>query len=83
MSEPWGRPSVKVLEGPIESLTRTLAVRYLKQEDSHSVKRRGSPIFVIFIRNPVRHARSYTHLMLKKVAMMRRRWVDGNPSEMN
>ena len=53
-TEPCGRPSLKVLEGPMEPFTRTLAVRFMNQEDGHSVKRRGTPIFDIFIRSPIR-----------------------------
>ena len=34
----WGRPSLKVLVGPMEPFTHTLAVRFMNQEDSHSVK---------------------------------------------
>ena len=37
MMEPWGRPSLKVLEGPMEPFTRTLAVHFMNQEDSNSV----------------------------------------------
>ena len=52
-TETWGRPSLKVIERPMEPFTRTLAVRFMNQEDSHTVKRRGAPIFNIFIRRPV------------------------------
>ena len=38
----------------MEPFTRTLAVRLMNQEDSHSVKRRGTPNFNIFIWSPVR-----------------------------
>ena len=75
-TEPWVRSFQKVLEGPMEQLTRTLAVRFMNQEDRHSVKRHGAPIFDIFIRCPVRQTRSYARLKSKKVAMVRRRWVD-------
>ena len=74
--EPWGRPSMKVLERPMEPFTRTLVVRLMNQEDSHSVKRRGMPIFDIFIRSPVRQTRSYALLKSKKEAMVRQRCVD-------
>ena len=69
-TEPWGRHSLKVLEGPMEQFTCTLAVRFMNREDSHSVKRQGMPIFDIFIRSPVLQMRSYTRLMSKKVAMV-------------
>ena len=36
--EMCGRPSLKVLEGPMEQFTRTLAVRSMTHKDSHSVK---------------------------------------------
>ena len=39
--EPWGRPSLKVLEGRVEPFSRTLAVRFMNQEDRHSVKQRS------------------------------------------
>ena len=82
-TEPWGRPLLKVLEGPMEPFTHTLAVRLMDQDDSHSVKRRGTPIFDIFIRSPARQTRSHDRLKLKKVAMVHHRWIDWNPSEMN
>ena len=44
-------PSLKVLEGPMEPFTRTLAVHFVNQEDSHSVRRRGTSIFDIIIRS--------------------------------
>ena len=36
--EPWGRPSLKVLDGTMEPFTHTLAVWFMNEEDSHSVK---------------------------------------------
>ena len=75
-TEPWERPSLTVPEGPMESYTRILAVRFMKQEDSLSVERRGTPIFDIFIRNPERQTLSYARLKSKIVAMLRRLWVD-------
>ena len=39
--EPWVRPSLEVMERPMEPFTRTLAVRFMNQQDSHSVKRQG------------------------------------------
>ena len=74
--EPRGRHTLKVLEGCLKPLSRTPAVRFINQEDSHSVKRWGTPIFDIFVRIPVRQARSYVQLKSKNVAMVRRRWVD-------
>ena len=67
---------MKVLEGPMEHFTRTLALRSMNQAYSHSVKRWGTPIFDIFIRSPVRHTRSYARLKSKKVAMVHWRWAD-------
>ena len=37
------RPSLNVLEGPMEPFTRTLAVPFMNQEDSHSVRRWERP----------------------------------------
>ena len=37
-----------------ESFIHTLAVRFMSQEDNHSVYRRKTSIFDIFIRSPVR-----------------------------
>ena len=62
MWETWGRPSLKVIEGPMEPRTRTLAVRFMSQEDNHSVIRQGTPIFDIFTRSPERQTRSYERL---------------------
>ena len=67
----------------MEPITRTLAAQFMSHGDGHSLKRRGTPIFDIFIRSPVRQTRSYARLKSKKVAMVRRRWVDWSPSEMN
>ena len=67
--EPWGRPS--------------LNVRFMNQEVCHSVKKRGTPIFSIFTRSPVRLTRLYSQLKSKKVSMVHRRWVDWSPSGMN
>ena len=44
-TKPWGRPSLIIVEGPMEMFTCTLAVRFMKQVDSHSVKQRGMTIF--------------------------------------
>ena len=38
MTETWVRPSLKVLEGPMGLFSRSLAVRFMSQEDRHSVK---------------------------------------------
>ena len=42
MTEPWGRPYLKVLEGPIEPFTHTLSVSFMDQEDSHSEAKRNA-----------------------------------------
>ena len=52
----------------MESFTRTLAVRFINQEDSHSLMRRGKQIFDIFIKNPVRQTQSCARQRSKKVA---------------
>ena len=76
---PWGRPSLIVIEWPMEPFTHTPAVRFAKQEDSQTVMRRSSPIFYIFIRSPVLQTRSYARIKSKKVAMVHRRRDDWNP----
>ena len=60
----------------MEPFTLTLAALLTNQEDNHSVKRRETTIFDIFIRSPVRKTRSYARLKSKKVAIVRRRWID-------
>ena len=57
--KPWDRPSMKVLEGPMELFTRTLVLQFINQKDSHSVKRLGTPIFDIFNTHRVRQTRPY------------------------
>ena len=52
-----GRHSLKDQEGPMEPFIRTLTVRFMNQEDSHSVKRLGTLIYEIFKRSPVRQTR--------------------------
>ena len=74
--EPWSKPSLKVQEEPLDPFTRTLAALFMNHEDSHSVKRRRTHIFEIFITSPVLKTRSYARLKSKKVAMVRRRWAD-------
>ena len=73
---PMGKPSLKVLEGPMEPFARTLAMRFMNQENRNSVKRRGTPIFDIFVTSHVRQTRAYARLKSKKVAMVSRHWVD-------
>ena len=75
-TEPWGRPSMKVIVGPMEPFTRTLAVRFMNLEDIHPVKRRGTTIFDIFMMSTERQTRSYAQLMSKNVVIVRRRWAD-------
>ena len=38
MDEALDRPSLQAIEGPMEPFTRTMAVLFMNQEDSHSVK---------------------------------------------
>ena len=70
-TELWGRPFLKVVEGPVEPFTRTLAVWFMNQEYSHSVNRRGGAHLPHFYQESDKIQRK-----LKKVAMVRRRSVD-------
>ena len=76
MTEPRGRPFLIDLDGPMEPFTHTLTVRFMNQEDTHSVKRWGTPIFHTFIRSAEFQKRLYARLKSRKVAMEHRRWVD-------
>ena len=60
----------------METFIRNLSVRFVNDVDSHSVMRRGTPIVGIFTKSSVRHIRSDARLKSKKVAVMRRCWVD-------
>ena len=72
----WEQTFLESFIGPMDPFTRTLAVRFMNQDDSHYVKRRGTPAFDIFMRSPVRQTRSHARLKSKKVATLRLRWVD-------
>ena len=67
MMEPWARPSYLILEGPMEPFIFSLDVRSENQQDNHSMKRRGTPVFDSITRCPLRQRRSYAGLKSKNV----------------
>ena len=46
--EPWGRSSLKALDGTMERFTSTVSVRFMNQEDINSVKRQRTSMVVVW-----------------------------------